>query len=77
MEWAKKCISDGANVNYQTEVSYDVHVYHIERSIMNEMFFTCADLHTVHVQAFLMFQSHGFIFVVFLIFTDSLCALKL
>ena len=46
MEWARKCISDGANVNYQTEVSYDVHVYHIERSIMNEMFFTCADLHT-------------------------------
>ena len=24
MEWARKCISDGANVNYQTEVSYDI-----------------------------------------------------
>ena len=76
MEWAKKCISDGANVNYQDKVSYDVHVYHIEGSIMNEMFFTCADLHTC-MSRFLMFKSHGFIFVVFLIFTDSLCALKL
>ena len=28
VEWAKKCITDGANTNYQNEVSYDV--YHIE-----------------------------------------------
>ena len=32
MELARKCISDGANVN-NNEVSYDVHVYHIEGSI--------------------------------------------
>ena len=42
VEWAKKCISDGANVNYQDKVSYDVHVYHIEGS---EMYFTC----TTHI----------------------------
>ena len=39
MEWAKKCISDGANVNYQDEVSY-----HIERSVVNEILFTCTKL---------------------------------
>ena len=33
MEFARKCISDGANVNYNEEVSYDVHIYHIERSL--------------------------------------------
>ena len=32
VELARKCISDGANVN-NNEVSYDVHVYHIEGSI--------------------------------------------
>ena len=39
VEWARKCISDGVNVNYQTKVSYDV--YHVEGSIVNEVFFTC------------------------------------
>ena len=39
MEWARKCISDGANVNYQDKVGYDV--YHIEGSVVNEVFFTC------------------------------------
>ena len=28
MEFARKCISDGANVNHNEEVSYDVHIYH-------------------------------------------------
>ena len=39
VEWARKCISDGANVNDQHEVSYDV--YHIEGSVVNEVLFTC------------------------------------
>ena len=39
---AKKCISDGASVNYQTEVSY-----HIEGSVVNEILFTCTKL--IHV----------------------------
>ena len=34
MEWERKCISDGANVNYQNKVSYDVNGYHIEGSIV-------------------------------------------
>ena len=45
VEWARKCISDGANVNDQHEVSYDV--YHIEGSVVNEVFFTCT--HTLHI----------------------------
>ncbi len=40
VEWARKYISDGANVNYQDKVNYDVHVYHIEGSVVNEVFFT-------------------------------------
>ena len=39
MKWAKKCISDGANVNYQDEVSY-----HIEGSVVNAILFTCTKL---------------------------------
>ena len=42
VERAKKCISDGANVNYQDEVSY-----HIEGSVVNEMLFTCTKLTVV------------------------------
>ena len=40
MKWAKKCISDGANVNYQDEVSY-----HIEGSVVNEILFTYTSHH--------------------------------
>ncbi len=39
VESTKKCISDGANVNYQDEVSYD-DVYQIDGSVVNEVFFT-------------------------------------
>ena len=43
VEWARKCISDGANVNYQDMVSYDV--YHIEGSVVNEQ----STVHALHI----------------------------
>ena len=37
VELSRKYISDGANVDYHDD---DVHVYHMEVSVVNEMFFT-------------------------------------
>ena len=50
VEWVKKCISDGANVNYQDEVSY-----HTEGSVVNEILFTCTK-HIHFTSQYITFQ---------------------